>query len=216
MQSIYKTEIGLYYERKGRYSTMLYDEVEIEAIKLALYNVGVFDDVGKEILLKSIAWLRDIYERELDAVYLKKAVWHIYAYLELGFPFESGEDEFRIVLNYMGKSVEEVFPESRRFNRELKLNKTNVRNLLGKWNSKLQSMKIEEAVSDIIKKIQEKQEGEYLYHSGKMIKGSEDKRLWEHTFKLYVKHDEAVFHDINRNKYYILTERRTDGENSNC
>ena len=116
----------------------------------------------------------------------------------------------------MGKEAEEVFPESRYFYRKLKLNKTNVRNLLGKWNSRLQSMKVEEVVSDIIEKVQEKKEGEYVYHSGKVIKETKEKTLWEHTFKLFVKQDEAVFYDINKNKHYVLTERRTDGKDSDC
>lgn len=195
---------------------MLYDEVEVAAIKLALYNVDVFGETEKEILIKSVVWLRDIYERHGDVIYLKKAVWHIYAYLELGFPFESGAKEFQAVLSHMGKSAEEVFPASRYFCRKVKLNKTNIRNLLGKWNSRLQSMKVEEAVTDIIKKIQEKQEGEYIYHSGKAIEETADKTLWEHTFKLYVKQDEAIFYDINKNKFYVLTEKQANDKDSNC
>lgn len=195
---------------------MLYDEVEVAAIKLALYNVDAFGETEKEILIKSIAWLREIYEREGNAIYLKKAVWHIYAYLELGFPFESGADEFRTILEFLGKSVEEVFPESQYCTRKLKLNKTNVRNVLGKWNSRFQSMKMEDAVSDIIEKVQARQEGKYTYHSGKVIKESGNKTLWEHTFKLYVGQDEAVFCDLCKNKYYILTEKRINGKDSNC
>lgn len=84
-------------------------------------------------------------------------------------------EEFQAVLERMGKEAEEVFPESRYFYRKLKLNKTNVRNLLGKWNSRLQSMKVEEVVSDIIEKVQEKKEGEYVYHSGKVIKETKTK-----------------------------------------
>lgn len=186
---------------------MLYDEVEVAAIKLALYSVDVFGETEKEILIKSVSCLREIYERCGDVIYLKKAVWHIYAYLELGFPFESGAKEFQAVLSHLGKSAEEVFPPSRYFYRKMKLNKTNIRNLLGKWNSRLQSMKVEEAVLDIIDKIQEKREGEYIYHSGRVVEQTEQKTLWEHTFKLYVKQDEAIFYDVNKNKYYILTEK---------
>ncbi len=195
---------------------MLYDEVEVAAIKLALYNVDVFGEAEKGILIKSITWLKEFYDKSGDDIYLQKAIWHIYAYLELGFPFESGTEEFQAVLERMGKEAEEVFPESRYFYRKLKLNKTNVRNLLGKWNSRLQSMKVEEVVSDIIEKVQEKKEGEYVYHSGKVIKETKEKTLWEHTFKLFVKQDEAVFYDINKNKHYVLTERRTDGKDSDC
>ena len=77
-------------------------------------------------------------------------------------------------------------------------------------------MKVEEAVTDIIKKIQEKQEGEYIYHSGKAIEETADKTLWEHTFKLYVKQDEAIFYDINKNKFYVLTEKQANDKDSNC
>lgn len=186
---------------------MLYDKVEIAAIKLALYNIDTFDETGKDILLKSITWLRETYEECLDIIYLQKAVWHIYVYMDLGFPYEDGEEEFEQVLDHLGKSVEELFPGKEYFHRKIELNRVNIRNLLGKWNPKLHSMKIEEAVSDIMKRASDKQEGEYIYHSGKIIERTESKALWEHTFKLCVKQDETVFYDINKNKYYVLIER---------
>lgn len=194
-------------KRKGRYSTMLYDKVEIAAIKLALYNIDTFNDSGEEILLKSIAWLKESYEECHNIIYLQKAVWHIYVYLELGFPFERGEGEFKQILEYLGKDVEEVFPKKKYFHRKMELSKANIRNLLGRWNPRFHSMKIEDAVSDIMEKAVEKQEGEYIYHSGKVIEQTEDKVLWENTFKLYVRQDEAVFYDVNKNKYYVLIER---------
>ena len=65
-------------------------------------------------------------------------------------------------------------------------------------------MKVADAVQDIIKNITEKREGVYTYFSGKVIKEDVDKTLWEKTFKLYIRPEESVLYDVNRNKYYTL------------
>ncbi len=39
----------------------------------------------------------------------KKAVWNIYAYLELGFSYEDGKEEFQKILEYLHMNVEDMF-----------------------------------------------------------------------------------------------------------
>lgn len=81
-----------------------------------------------------------------------------------------------------------------------------INQLLGKWNPGLHSMKISDAVEDIIEKSSGRQVGEYTYHCGKIIKREGDKTLWEKTFKLYVREEEVIFQDVNKGKYYMLGE----------
>ena len=78
--------------------------------------------------------------------------------------------------------------------------------MLGKWNPGLQSMKISDAVEDIIEKSRNRQIGEYTYHCGKVIKQDEENTLWENTCKLYVREEEVILHNVNKGKYYILAE----------
>ena len=60
-------------KKKG--GTMLYNTVEIAAIKLALQNMEHQEQKCKTILLGSIRWLLETYERTRDEVFLKKAVF---------------------------------------------------------------------------------------------------------------------------------------------
>ena len=89
---------------------MLYNAVEVAAIRLAVSGVENLGIYSKEALMKSVVWLREGYEIFGRKAYLEKAVWNVYAYLELGFPFEDGEEEFYKILEYLHKDVEEVFP----------------------------------------------------------------------------------------------------------
>ena len=184
---------------------MLYDKIEVAAIKIAVSNLEGIGLNCKEVLLKSISWLLDKYEVFGEETYLVKAVWIIYAYLELGFPFEDGKEIFYVILKLMDKDVEEMFPACKWRYKKIVLNKMNVRELLGRWNPGLHSMKITEAVDDIIHKVSEKEKGVYIYHCGKILEiNNEVPALWEHTYRLQIDEENAVFYDINKNKYYVF------------
>ena len=148
---------------------MLYNTVEIAAIKLALQNMEHQEQKCKTVLLGSIRWLRETYERTRDEVFLKKAVWHIYAYLEMGFLYEYGKEEFTYVLNYLHKSADEMNPPWKNHYKKIRVSKVQICKLLGSWNPKLHCMKIGDAVNDIIEKINSGKVGEYTYHCGKQI-----------------------------------------------
>ena len=66
---------------------MYYNEVEIEAIKLGVGGIEKIKKNSKDILIQSVVWLVERYDMTSDIQYLQKAVWHIYAYLELGYPY---------------------------------------------------------------------------------------------------------------------------------
>ena len=115
------------------------------------------------------------------------------------------------MLRKLEKDREELFPARRWIYKPVVLKKSTINQLLGKWNPKLQSMKIKEAVEDIIDKVQKGEKGTFLYHCGKIVRESEDEILWEKTFKLYIYEEEAILRDINKNKYYILKQEGTHG-----
>lgn len=124
--------------------------------------------------------------------------------MELGYPYSDGENDFQSILDYLHLNKEDTFPDEKWLSTAIPLSKSAVRNILGKWNPNLHSMKVADAVQDIIKNITEKREGVYTYFSGKVIKEDVDKTLWEKTFKLYIRPEESVLYDVNRNKYYTL------------
>lgn len=183
-----------------------YNSMEVEVIKLGLYNIEDLGLSSKDVLEQSVVWLREKYEITGDARYLDKAVWHIYAYLEMGYPYESGREEFQAVLDALGEKEEDVFPKRSWGSEKVPLKKMRINRLLGKWSRGLQSMKISDAVEDIMDKSLNRQIGEYTYHCGKVIRQDGENTLWENTCKLYVREEEVVFHNVNKGKYYILGE----------
>lgn len=186
---------------------LLYNVSEVESIKIAVHNVESRGLRSKEILLGSITWLRMYYEKTREKRYLEKAVSHIYAYLELGYPYDYGRSEFEGIVDFLQVELEDIFPARKWQNKKIILNKGNVRNLLGRWNPSLHCMKISEVVEDIMNKANRKVIGEYLYHSGKMLISEGEEMLWEHTFRLYVREDEVILHDLNGKKYYVLEQQ---------
>ena len=186
---------------------MLYNGVEVEAIKLSVKNLEKLNISSKETLLKSINYLEKDYLLQQKKEYLEKAIWHIYAYLELGFSCEEEKELFEKIFKYVDISIGELLPNNQWKCRSVSLNKTNVRDILGRWNPVLHSMKLEDAVRDIMTKISMREEGEYLYYCGKIIDDTNDGILWEHMFKLYINSTTSFMFDVNKNKYFIFKER---------
>ncbi len=183
-----------------------YNSIEVEVVKSSIRNIESLGLSSEEVLKQSVVWLGEKYEETKDERYLDKAVWHIYAYLEIGYPYESGREEFQVILDVLGEREEDVFPKRYWGSQKIPLKKMRINQLLGKWNPGLHSMKISDAVEDIIEKSSGRQVGEYTYHCGKIIKREGDKTLWEKTFKLYVREEEVIFQDVNKGKYYMLGE----------
>lgn len=194
---------------------MLYDFYEVEAIKIAVHNIEAMEMKKKDILIKSIVWLKENYEKSGEILYLKKAVWNMYAYLELGFSYEESANLFDMILSYLSVSKEDMFPRNKWFCKKIKLTKNNIRNLLGSWNPVLHSMKIKDTVNDIYEKVKNREYGNYEYHSGKVVLQNGEKQMWENTFRLYIDGYNIIFHDINKNKYFLF-EEETNDKNRHC
>ena len=194
-----------------------YGKVEVEGIKLAVSRFYRSDALQcREILLESIRWLRERYGRLSEEEDLQKALCHMEAYGELGFSYDDVKDEAEEIFGLL-EADREVRKEFRRhFCEKIVVNKTRVNRLLGRWNPARHSMRIGDAVEDIIRKVTEQEEGIFLYHCGRMIAGDGEDGLWEHTFRLQIQDGEAIFHDVNNNQYYLLLKEETHAENCNC
>lgn len=195
---------------------MLYNAVEVEVIKLATGNSESMGLRSKAVLLGSIVWLRKRYEQTGDEAYLRKAIMHIYAYLDIGYPYDEGKEEFQKIVEYLDMKEEDVFPFKKWRIKKVPLRKGSIRNLLGRWSGPLHSMKINDVVEDIIRNASESRTGEYTYHCGKEIVCERSEKLWMNTFRLYVNNEKSILHNVNENKYYMLEKvKRNDSDSSN-
>ena len=113
--------------------------IEVKAILIAVHNIENVGLNSKKVLLNSIEWLRCQYEITQDESFLIKAVWHIYAYLELGYPYISGELEFNRILNCLQLDINTVFPKKGWAYKKVALKKSNINQILGRWHPHFQS-----------------------------------------------------------------------------
>ena len=89
---------------------MLYNGVEVQTIKLVLSGTESTGISSKQVLLNCIVYLTEKYRESREFSYLEKAVWHMYAYLELGFSYADGEEIFQTVLDFLCLPVKKCFP----------------------------------------------------------------------------------------------------------
>lgn len=176
----------------------------VEIIKMSSKNIGYYDISANEILLKCIRLLYEKYLSVQDKNLLMQALQFIYAYIELGFPVEEYREEFQQLTYELEIPFLNAFPEKIWKCNRIRLTKTQISDLLGRWNPRLHSMKAAEAVKDIYDKVLFNTEGVFLYHSGRLLAQDEDDALWEKTFRLFIQSGEAILYDVNKNRYYIF------------
>jgi hypothetical protein len=169
----------------------------LEAIKLAAGSLKYKGlSINKTILL-SIKHLQGYYLIDRDLKYLEAATLLIQAYLEMGFAYESCQEEFDDILKDLGTERSLMFPKKFYHSKRIKLTRPQVRSMIGKWSSsKKNKMLIITVVDDIIKKVNNKEIGVYSYCNHN-ISGKE-------LYELVINIDEVYFHDINKCKYYTF------------
>lgn len=168
----------------------------IEAIKLAIGSVQYKNLSVKETFFKTIEQLNFYYENFQNKKYLEVAILHIQAYLEMGFPYEAGEDLFNTTLEKMGTKREFEFPKTFYVSKLIKLNKSQVRSMIKKWPaSPHQDMKIKEVVTDIMNKVSNREIGIYYYKC----------TVTNDMYELTISEKEIFFHDLRRGIFYTFS-----------
>lgn len=167
----------------------------IEAIKLAAGSVQYKNISVKDTMIKAVEQLYRYYEITMDEGYLETAFFHIQAYLEMGFPYEEREEVFDNILKNLGKIRELEFPKKIYCAKKVKLNKTQVRSMLGRWpTSSRQRMKVQEVVEDIIRKVENREEGVWYYKC----------EMTEEMYELVISEQNMFFHDLRRCIFYTF------------
>lgn len=136
----------------------------IEAIKLAAGGVQYKNLSVKQTCIDAVKQLYHYYKNSDNMDYLETAALYIQAYLEMGFPYEEGYTVFDQILEKLGTTRELKFPRKCYADKQIRLNKSQVRNIIGRWPaSPKQKMKIDDVVNDIIMKVKHQDKGIYYY-----------------------------------------------------
>ncbi len=169
----------------------------LEAIKLAAGSLKYKGISINKTFLMSIKHLQGYYLIGRDLKYLEVAALLIQAYLEMGFTYESCQEDFDDILKSLGTERSLMFPNKFYHSKRIKLTRPQVRSMIGKWSStKKNKMLIITVVDDIIEKVNNKEIGVYSYCNHN-ISGKE-------LYELVINKDEVYFHDINKCKYYTF------------
>lgn len=169
----------------------------VEAIKFAAGSLQYKKIPVQQTFREAVSQLFWYYENLGSDEYLQTATLHIQAYLEMGFSYEENEELFNSVLEKLGTTRDVKFPNKYYSTKQVKLNKTQVRNMIKKWPaSPHQEMKINEVVDDIIQKVQTHECGIYYYKCA--VTGD--------MYELVISDQEIFFHDIVRGFFFTFLD----------
>ncbi len=193
------------------------EKLVLESVKLAVANLQLNGASPKEVIIYSIQYLMELcypgqkgkeksqkskQESQKKTAILNKAVLLIEAYIELGFAYDSQAELFEQVFCTAGLTADEVLSFKRRSAKKLRLSKSKIDSILGRWNPKYHSNTKKEVIEDIIEKIRNQEQGEYFYYS-----------KWKHLeqediYQLVVEQDGNYFCHVNQQKYYEFEDMR--------
>lgn len=164
----------------------------------------------EKILAELVYALYGRYCDSKDISALAAAKDFIKIYDEMGLSRNVQGDMFDVITNEYEthSAIKELM--DRNPDRTVSLNKTQIRRLIGRWNSKVQSMPIECVLDDILEKTKSEMCGLYTYWTEHKM-GREIKRF---EYKLFVSKEEILFWDCYQGYVYRLEYRRIKNEDS--
>ena len=184
------------------------EKIILESIKLAAANLQLNGVSPKEVIIHSIQYLMELYQpeqgeasqnqeggRQRQAI-LAKAILLTEAYIELGFPYESSQALFEQIFHTAGLTEDEIRSFQRRCAEKLRLNKSKIGSVLGRWNPRDHSDTKKNVIEDIMEKIKNHEQGEYFYYSRWKYPRQED------IYQLVVEPEGSYLCHVNRQKYY--------------
>lgn len=174
------------------------DDIQyMEAIKLAVGGVQYRGLSVKKTLIEAVRQLKSFNTNSEDDRYLEVAALYIQAYLEMGFSYDEGAEIFDEVLNSLGTSREIKFSKKFYLTKQVRLNKSQVRRMIGRWPaSPHQKMKINEVVEDIIKRVRDREKGIFYYKC----------EVTHDAYELVISDSEMFFHDLKNGYFYSFVE----------
>ena len=177
-------------------------EIRVETIKLALTGIEEVGLNSEDVLRDSIDWLYERYSASNTKAFLEQAAKHMQAYVQLGFPYEKNEEVFDEILDLLQTDRSQIQFLDKNCTKIIRLNKKQVRSMIGRWSPHLHSMTINAVVVDIIDKVEHEKDGVYTYSSGRMIDCGRE--LPKDEYRLIVDGQTAQFFDLRRKLYYTI------------
>lgn len=179
----------------------------VASVKIAVMRLEYENLSAKKTLVESTELLRTFYCQTKNKGYLSAAVTRIQAYLELGFCYEDNQELFDAVLHEAGTSRQLQFPKRCYCSERVPLTRSQVRQLLGRWTgSRYSTMKIQDAVDDIINKVSAEKLGKYEYHSNANPSGGGHDMVYE----LYIEKDDSYLYNVQTNRYYTFSKKQDE------
>lgn len=178
-----------------------------ESIRAIMFMFAILHYGGepiKKTLLLSIRHLKELYEQTGSGHFLDVAELELLAYMNMGFSLPLVPDIDYIVHS---RNIRETIQKDK-MGKKVRLNKTQVRSLIGRWMpSRLMPMTVSQVVQDIIRKVSERQIGTWQY-TYRRSDGAND-RIWEEErYELVITEDECFFWDLKNFRFYIFEDEK--------
>lgn len=171
---------------------------EIIEIKMSVHFLNPHDTSIKSTLAASVDWEYKYYLSTHDHNYLYTGLLIIEAYLQLGFPYEFGQEHFDKILKELKTDSQSLFPRLRH-STVIKLNKAQINSVFGRWYPNPSShLKKPDIIDEIINNVTNRKKGICTY-----------KNNHGQTFKLVITDTECYLHDIQSAKFYTFMKDST-------
>lgn len=171
-----------------------------EAVKLLLSVLPYKNISIIKFMLTLLSHLSKMFNLTQDQDFLEIGYLYILAFINLGFNYSDIESEANDILHDLKISIHDIFIKDVLYSSKIPLTKTSIKRLLGRWPaSPHNSHTKENAIKDIIAKVNEGKEGITIYYNSSTLEKTN--ALY---YELIITTENIYFHDINKEKYHII------------
>ncbi|MDD2957722.1 MAG: hypothetical protein PHE06_02215 [Lachnospiraceae bacterium] len=174
---------------------------------IMMYSLQALQSKGisiKETIYESLEYSLLWYQQSQKETYLEAAALHMQAYANMGYVLDDQEETIKKLFQLTGTKKEDYYPDGFGLGKTIRLNRQQVRSMIGKWMpSATNQMTIREVVDDIIQKVSERREGKYIYEYCRKT-GTTGSR--SELYELVIGDENCYFYDVKNFKYYTFIE----------
>ncbi len=168
---------------------------EISAIKFAVESYVNVGGNPKKLFTESVEWLYECYQNSSDVTCLEAAKRIVRAYIELGLIYNDSKELLDKILDGLGNSFKEEFPDGFYSQEAIKCKVLQIRELLGYWpGTREKQYNAEWIAKDIYNKVHNREYGCYFY----------GKRAGEMVFELLILEEDTYLLDLEKKRIYVF------------
>lgn len=165
-----------------------------------------------ETIERSLNYYIENYKSSKDKRYLELAALQVKAGLEFGIMAEKSLLLYNEVCCLLGMSSNDILKKELFVSRKIKLSKSQIRKIFRKWmKSKTNGMTLSELVDDVIYKVANKIEGNYIYCYRKYDTTEKQENLKNDIYHLVVNDKECYLIDLKGFTVYTFESERKKG-----